>query len=377
MRGHIRRRGRNSWELKYDVREGGQRQTQYRSFKGTRREAAAELTRLLALVQEGGHVEPHKLTVGEYVRSRVAQWKASGRISAKTAERYEELVEFQLVPFLGKILLQRLQARDVEAWHNILKTKGRQNGKGGVSNRTVGHVHKILSKALKEGVRHGLVLKNVAADEPAPRIPSKEMKILSPAQVRGLPTKLAGQPIYAPTIVALFCGTRRGETLALRWPNIDLEGKTMRVCESLDATVQLGLRFKATKTRSGDREITLPDIVVDTLREHRRQQLEERLALGLGGKPSLVFSTPEGEPLNPNIFSSTWARVASELRLNITFQGLRHTHASQLIDAGVDVVTIAKRLGHSSPAITLSVYAHLFRKDDGKAAAAINAALRD
>src|SRR6266702_4776956 len=100
MRGHIRRRGIRSWELKFDVRENGQRRTQYRTFKGTRREAAAELTRLLALVQEGGHVEPHKLTVGEHVRARVAQWKAAGTISTKTAERYEELVEYQLLPFL-------------------------------------------------------------------------------------------------------------------------------------------------------------------------------------------------------------------------------------------------------------------------------------
>jgi integrase len=77
----------------------------------------------------------------------------------------------------------------------------------------------------------------------------------------------------------------------------------------------------------------------------------------------------------PNSFGSTWSKLAKELRLGVSFHGLRHTHASQLIDANVDVVTIARRLGHSSPAITLQVYAHLFRKDDSKAAAAIDAAL--
>jgi len=378
MKGHIRRRGSRSWELKYDVdRTGGRRQTIYRAFKGSRREAQAELVRLFAQVNDGGHVEPSKLTIGDHVRARVAQWKPAGTISIKTAERYEELIEYQLIPFLGTKLLQKLRSQDLEAWHSTLRIKGRKDGAGGVSNCTIGHVHKILSKALREGVRYGLMLKNVATEEAAPRVLSDEMRILSPEQVRELPVKLVKQPIYAPIIVALFTGVRRGELLALRWCNVDLERKAMRIVESLDETVQHGLRFKPTKTRSGNREIILPDIVVDTLREHRRQQLELRLALGLGKLPAdaLVFSTPEGHPLRPNSFSSTWAKVASGLGLNISLHALRHTHASQLIDAGIDVTTIARRLGHASPVITLSVYAHLFRKDDSKAADAINTAL--
>jgi integrase len=124
--------------------------------------------------------------------------------------------------------------------------------------------------------------------------------------------------------------------------------------------------------------IGLPDIVVDALREHRRQQLEVRLALGIGKLPSdaLVFSTLEGGPQAPSDVSRSWGLVAAHFGMpEITLQGLRHTHASQLIDAGVDIVTISKRLGHASPDVTLRVYAHLFRRDDGKAAAAINAAL--
>jgi integrase len=119
--------------------------------------------------------------------------------------------------------------------------------------------------------------------------------------------------------------------------------------------------------------------VVDVLREHRREQLEFRMALGLGKFPedAPVFTGLDGvSGLKPRAFTSAWGDVADSVGIGeITFQALRHTHASQLTDAGVDVVTISKRLGHASPAITLRIYAHLFRKDDGKAAAAINAAL--
>ena len=372
MRGHIRRRGARSWELKYDIREDGRRRTQYKTVRGTRAQAQAELARLLVAVDEGAHVDANKITVGEHVLSRLAQWKGSGRISPKTAERYEQLIRAQLLPFLGRVPLQRLKARDIEAWHTTLLTKGRQDGAGGVSARTVSHVHKILSKTLREAVRHGLVVKNVATEEPPPRVEAERMKILTPGQIRELIVQLAGRPMYAPAVTALFTGARRGELLALRWADIDLERKTMRVRASLEET-RAGVRFKGTKSGE-ERQITLPDIIVNTLRGHRKQQLELRMQLGLGKMPAdaLVFSTPEGEPLSPNSFSFAWKDIAIELKLGVSFHALRHTHASQLIDAGVDVVTIAHRLGHASPTITLSVYAHLFHRDDSKAAAAIN-----
>src|SRR5262249_28139166 len=89
---------------------------------------------------------------------------------------------------------------------------------------------------------------------------------------------------------------------------------------------------------------------------------------------ALLFAGIDGAPPSRNAFSSAWGDFAASIGMaDVTFHALRHTHASQLIDAGVDIVTISKRLGHSKPDITLRIYTHLFRKDDGKAAAAINA----
>ena len=124
--------------------------------------------------------------------------------------------------------------------------------------------------------------------------------------------------------------------------------------------------------------MTLPAIVTDALLIHRKRLLERRLLLGQG-KPTdsdLMFPDWQGRPWQPNAFAAAWSRLADQLGLDVSFHGLRHTHASQLIASGkVDIVTISKRLGHSSPDITLRIYAHLFHKDDRKAAAAINAAL--
>jgi hypothetical protein len=198
MKGHIRRRGRASWELKFDIDRDGARRTVYRAFKGTRREAQAELHRLLTQVADGSHTEPSRLTVGEWLRDRLAHWRSTGVTSPKTAERYGDLVANQILPHLGSKLLQRLNTRDVEAWHGKLQTVGRKDGAGGISARTIGHAHRILSKALREAVRHELVRRNAAVEQRPPKILSGEMQILTADQVADLSSRLEGLPIRAP-----------------------------------------------------------------------------------------------------------------------------------------------------------------------------------
>ena len=382
MRGHIRKRGSNSYELKYDAgREGGRRRTRYKNVKGSRREAQTELNRLLAQVADGGHVDPHRLSVGAYLCERVAHWRAMNTISPKTEQGYNELLKNQILPHLGTVPLQKLTARDIENWHATLLSRGRKGpsgrpGQGGVSPRTVAHAHRVLNKALREAVRHELVLRNVCTAQRAPKVVPVEMHILSLAQVKEFPTALDGHELAAPAVTALFCGLRRGEILALRWGNIDFMAKLLKVRESLEQT-RAGLRFKQPKSRAGVRDVALPDIVIKVLHGQRQRLLERRLLLGQGklGDSDLVFPVWDGSPQGPEAFSAAWARFAQERGLGVTFHELRHTHASQLIDAGVPLPEIAHRLGHSSPAITLSTYAHLFKKDDSKAAKAINDAL--
>jgi integrase len=258
---------------------------------------------------------------------------------------------------------------------------------GGVSARTVKHAHQLLDQAMDEAVKHGLVLRNVFAIQRPPKVEAKEMRILNGEQIAGFPALVDGDELAAPAITSLFAGTRRGEDLALRWGRLELDAKVLMVRESLEKTKKEGVQFRPPKTKASKRDISLPDIVVETLRAHRKRTLERRLLLGLGklSDDDLVFPdwtgpSPGTLPQDPNAFSAAWSRLAAKFGLKVSFHELRHTHASQLIDEGVDIVKIAKRLGHGSPAITLSTYAHLFerkrkKEEQDPAADAINKAL--
>jgi integrase len=135
--------------------------------------------------------------------------------------------------------------------------------------------------------------------------------------------------------------------------------------------------LKEPKTKAGKRSVSIPPVVVAQLRGHWRAQQEQRLALGLGraSDDDLVFARLDG-PVPPDTLSQEWARLIRQLRLpRVTFHALRHTHVSALIRAGVDVVTVARRIGHSNPSLTLSVYSHLFGNPDRQLAEIVEGAL--
>jgi len=384
MSGHIRRRGKNSFELKYDVGNDpstGKRRPRYVSFKGSKREAKAKLAELIAAVGAGTHIDASKSTVVEFVRSRIDQWEESGKIGTRTAERYRQLNENQIASHIGAIVVQKLTALDVEHWHTVLLTSGRvRGGVGGLAPRTVRHCHRLLSEALDDAVGN-VVNRNVMREKRAksPRVPDTEMIIVQDIPPFIAKMKSRGERYYMPTMTALFTGLRIGEVLALRWGRVDLERRIIKVHENLEVTKKYGLRFKSPKTKAGRREVTLPDILCDALREYRKAQLELRMKLGAGKLQNndLLFTDIEGAPLHPYHYGTNWSACAENNGFpGITFHALRHTHVSQLIDQGVDIVTVSKRIGHAKPEITLRTYAHLFRKDDGKAAQAINATFK-
>lgn len=158
----------------------------------------------------------------------------------------------------------------------------------------------------------------------APKMVPEEVEIIRADEIAGVIEKLRSTPMFAPTMVGLFCGLRAAEICALRWVNVDLDGKVLHVKESVEEVHGEPLVVKAPKTEAGNRAVSAPDIVVRALREVRRQQLEQRLALGLGkpGDDALVFPAGNGGLKRPSNLSRDWHRAnAADVNLHAT----RHT----------------------------------------------------
>jgi integrase len=339
------------------------------------------LTRLLAEVDNGTAVDPSKVTVAEYVRG----WLDSARdLAPKTLERYRQLAEQQIVPYLGATAMQKLRPAQIHDWHGILLKSGGKDGKP-LSARTVGHAHRVLHGALERAMRLEIISRNVAHPVRPPKVESAEVTILNADQIAEVLARLDGYggrygslPLRAIAALAIGTGMRRGEICGLAWGAVDLDKSLVRVERSLEETAG-GLRFKSPKTAHGRRTISLPGNVVDILRDHKRRLIEQRLALGIGrlGDDDLVFPMADGTPYSPDKLSRDWGHAVRDRKLPAAnFHALRHSHASALIAAGLDIVTVSRRLGHGSPAITLRVYAHAFSVDRDEAAArAIEAAM--
>jgi integrase len=222
-----------------------------------------------------------------------------------------------------------------------------------------------------------IVARNVAGMVRPPKVDAEEVEILTAAEVGDVLTKLTGHRLFSIAVLALGTGLRRGEMCELRWRDVDMDGGVLRVERAVEQT-RAGLKVKAPKTRHGRRTIALPGSVIDALRTLWLGQLKTRFALGLGrpGADDLLFTLPDGSRWGPDYLSRLWRLAMIALGLpRVGLHSLRHAHASALISAGVDVLTISRRLGHATPAFTLAVCGHLFANTDAAAANAIDVAL--
>jgi integrase len=368
MKGHIRERSPGHWAIVIDARDNtGKRKRRWHSFTGTKRAAQVECARLISELQDGAAVDPNKLTVAAFLDRWIEHIR--GHISPRSHERYSDLSQ-HVRRHLGERQLQKLRATDLAGFYATL-------AQSGLARRSVRHVHGVVFRLLKQAKTWELIRDNIAEVVKPPPVPDQELPILQPDRARALLEALRGKPLYLLASLALATGMRRNEMLALRWRDVELDAGRLRVELSLEQTKAHGIRLKAPKTRNGRRSISLPAHIVTELRAHWRAQQEQRLTLGIGKSPpdSQVLATFDGKPQSPQAVTCAWQRMMATVGMRgFKLHSLRHTHASMLIASGMDVLTISRRLGHSSPTITLQVYGHLIHGADDRAAQIMDAA---
>lgn len=365
--------GASSWVAHATWQEGGKRRQAKRSFR-TKKEAQAALTELLAAHQSGTFVAPSRMPIRDFIEPWLAGLENQGR-RPTTLLGYRKALEGYLLPRLGNVSLQELRASDLDSLYaDLLRTGGRR--RQGLSMTTVHHLHAVVNKLLHDAERKGLVTRNVARLANAPslttaRSKGPEMRVWSPDELTQFLASIEGNRNEALFRLLAMTGMRRGEVVALRWSDVDLAGCRLTVNQA--ASVIGGEEFvDVPKTRRSRRAIDLDPETVSLLRQHRARQRELFLMVGVTATASdRVFTNEVGDPIRPSSIGQAFRRLVGATDLPvIRLHDLRHTHASHLLMAGINVKVVSERLGHASVSFTLDTYGHVMPGQQAEAAAA-------
>lgn len=363
--GNVRRRKSGLWEGRYR-QHGHQKAVYARSY----REAQEKLRVALARADAGAQQPEGRTTTGAFLE----EWLDTSvrpRLRPATVASYEDTVRRYVVPAIGRIALSKLSPEDVGRMLGGLAVR-----KPAISPTTQRYAYAVLRIALGRAYKSGRVLRNVATLVDPPAKARTEMHPLTSEQARGFLQAVTGDRLGPLYTVAIATGMRQGELLALRWSDLDLDAGMLAVRHTLRRKTH---ELAEPKTPSARRVLRLATIATNTLREHRRRQLEERLAAGRHWQDhDLVFATGAGTPLDSrNVTRALQDALARSGYPRQRFHDLRHAYATLMIESGEELTIVSKSLGHADLSTTANVYAHLTPAMQSRSAARMDAILGD
>lgn len=355
--GSVSRRKGGGWMGQYVVHtaEGRKRKTVYGKMRA---EVAKKLNKALADGEDGLFFEDEGLKVGEYLE-RWLENSVKGNVSPRTYTNYRLQVRRHLTPAPGRIKLKDLTPFKIQGLY-------RSKLGAGLSNASVRYTHDVLHRALKQAVKWSLVPRNVAEAVDPPKVRREEVTPLSSEQSRRFLAAARGDRFEALYVVALTCGLRQGEVLGLKWSDLDLGAKTLRVNRQLQRLRRDGdspgqLTFAEPKNASR-RTVPLTATAVEVLKRHGVRQAKEKMRAGaLYEDNGLVFASEIGTPLDAqNVVNRSFKPLLRRAGLSsIRFHDLRHTCATLLLAKCVHPNKLVQALlGHASISMTMDLYSH-------------------
>jgi len=356
------RKSDGRWVAAVSIR-GGKRKAVYGRTADEARQKRDEIKRQVA---DGSFVSSDRLTVEQLSQQYLESLHST--VKSSTHRRYEQLLRKHVLPFIGPTQVKKLQPGQLEALYGEVVRKG-------LSPQTAVHVHRVVHAMLARATRWQLIGRNVASLVKPPRVKYREMRALTPKEVKQLFDAASDTRLEALWRLAIGTGMRLGELLALKWQRIDLDRRTLRVEATLENDPERGLINSEPKTAGSRRTIHLTNSLTKALETHRARQNRERMKLGHAwADGDYVFSSTFGTPLNmQNLGRRDFKnlRVSAGIVGHVRMQDLRHTAISLALSEGVAPTDVANMAGHSSVAVTLQRYAHALPEAPRRAADAI------
>src|SRR6266700_2052634 len=318
----------------------------------TRKEVQDKLNTALYEQKKGTLATGPQQTLGAYLEKWIDQVvKLTKR--PNTYNGYRSVVKCHLIPSLGHIKLQKLTVEQLQAFfaekQETLKPK------------TLALIHSVLSSALSNAVKCGLVGRNVASLVSLPSVERYEGQVLTVDQARKLLEVARGSRLDVLLLVALTTGMRRGELVALHWSDLDFETGILQVRRNVTYMDGVGYVEREPKTKAGRRKIRLAGVVLEALKEHGDRQQQARMKAGEKWQDrGLIFSNIYGGFFDADHMGAMFKKLLKKAGLpDVRFHDLRHSVATVLLAAKIDLKVVSELLGHSSVAITADIYAHV------------------
>lgn len=335
-------------------------------------------------VKNGKFLDGEKVTFQEFAHIWLEDY-AKQHMEETTRHIYKLNLETHVIPEIGHLRLSKIQPSTLNRLYNNMLQMRTDGKKGGYSTATIKYIHAIISSIFCTAIKW-----NVLLDNPCTRVtPPKQTKNISDikyftlkqteeflneieTEVQAGILNLQYKVFYH---MALFCGLRKGELLALKWSDIDFNKNTVSITKSTGIAGKKVIT-KSPKNKSSIREISIPASVVSILKQYKKEQAEYRLSIGdkwIG--EDYIFIQYSGKQMSISIPYATFKKIilnynkkANQPLPNIPLHGLRHTSATLLISQNIDVKTVSSRLGHSQTSTTMNIYSHALKKMDEQAA---------
>lgn len=354
---------------------GGKRRRKMVYSTKSAKDAQQKAAKLTQAAEQGLDLKKAKRTLAELLH-RWLEHNRPPRLAPLTWESYRHIAEDLIIPELGAYKVSWLTVEEVDDFLTAMGQRKNSHTKAPYASSYVLKIRAVLRRALNQGKKWGYVGQNVAALSDPPKLRKKKPRALSDDQIKALLAAVSDHrfaPIYH-TLVKL--GMRRGEVLAIRREDLDLEAGLLLVTGSVqrqareeadDGPKSRLVRRSRTKSEEGDdRLIVLPPSLVPILRAQLERQDLERIACEKLARPwqnadNLIFTTPHGTPIEPSRITRHFREElgpAANLPAGTRLHDLRHANISAMISSKVDPETARERAGHSDVRVTLGVYAH-------------------
>ncbi|WP_209125452.1 tyrosine-type recombinase/integrase [Alkalihalobacillus sp. BA299] len=354
MKGYFRKRG-DKWSFTIDLGRDANNKRKQKTQSGfkTKKEAQHACNKLINELMKGEYVEPSQKTVEEILLEFMTT-HGKHAFRQKTYETHMYIIQKHIIPSLGHVKVPKLTPAMVQGFY--LQKLQDEN----YSAEYVRTMHAVLRKAFNKAVKWQYINKSIIELVDPPRLEAKEIRTWTLEDATTFLEYVKGKRFYIVFLLAIYTGMRQGEILGLRWKDCHLKDGNISVTQTLSRTAK-GLIFQEPKTRGSKRLISIPKHVTEELKQHKKEQNEQKILLGPAYEDyNLVACIETGKPIDARNLIRYYKRMIKESGVpDIRFHDLRHTHATIMLQLGEHPKVVSERLGHSKTNVTLDIYSHV------------------